>query len=139
MSTPFATVSDMQALYGTTYDADTTARINELLSDVSDLIRYEGQKVKKDIDALVAVDAAYRTVVKVVTCDVVNRVLRQSTIGEPMSQESQAALGYSWSGTYAVPGGGVAMSLMNNERKILGLKQQGYGVVELWERYPELQ
>ena len=132
MSTPFATVADMEALYGVEYDQATEERLNVLLPDVSDLIRNEGAKVNKNIDELVAADTTYATVVKVVTCDVANRVLRQSTDGEPMTQESQAALGYSWSGTYAVPGGGVAMSLMNNERKILGLKQQHYGVIELW-------
>lgn len=139
MSTPFATVSDMEELYGVEYDEATTERVTVLLSDVSDLIRNEGDKVNKNIDEMVAASTSYATVVKVVTCDVTNRVLRQSSSGEPMSQESQSALGYSWSGTYAIPGGGIAMSLMNNEKKILGLKQQGYGVVELWERYPELQ
>jgi hypothetical protein len=69
-----------------------------------------------------------------VTCDVVARIMRQSTSGEPVSQESQSALGYSWSGTYAVPGGGAAMSLMNNERKMLGLKRQKYGAMEIWDR-----
>lgn len=137
MSNAFATVQDMEDLYGATYDQATTARINVLLPNVSDLIRNEGAKVNKNIDEMVTASPSYAAVVKVVTCDVVNRVLRQSASGEPMSQESQSALGYSWSGTYAVPGGGIAMSLMNNEKKILGLKQQGYGVVELWERYPE--
>lgn len=128
----FATVEDVIAISGATYTEEQQARIETLLPLVSDLIRTEGARAGKDIDALVESDAAYASVVKLVTCDVVARALRQSASGEPMSQESQSALGYSWSGTYAIPGGGVAMSLMNNERKMLGLKRQRFSVVELW-------
>ena len=129
----FATVEDVIAISGATYTEEQQARIETLLPLVSDLIRTEGARAGKDIDALVDSDAAYASVVKLVTCDVVARALRQSASGEPMSQESQSALGYSWSGTYAIPGGGVAMSLMNNERKMLGLKRQRFSVVELWQ------
>jgi hypothetical protein len=76
---------------------------------------------------------SFASVVKLVTCDVVARVMRQSTTGDALSQESQSALGYSWSGTYAIPGGGAAMSLMRNELKLLGLRQQRYGVMEIWD------
>lgn len=134
MSTSYATYADVAAISGATYSAEEQDRIDTLLPLVSDLIRTEGQKVGKNIDAMVSEDPAYASVVKLVTCDVVARVMRQSTTGDPMSQESQSGLGYSWSGTYAIPGGGVTMSLMNNERKILGLKRQQYGVMELWER-----
>ena len=129
----FATVEDVIAISGATYTEEQQARIETLLPLVSDLIRTEGARAGKDIDALVESDAAYASVVKLVTCDVVARALRQSASGEPMSQESQSALGYSWSGTYAIPGGGVAMSLMNNERNMLGLKRQRFSVVELWQ------
>jgi hypothetical protein len=134
MTTSYATYADVASISGATYSAAEQDRIDTLLPLVSDLIRAEGQKVGKDIDAMVSEDPAYASVVKLVTCDVVARVMRQSTTGDPMSQESQSGLGYSWSGTYAIPGGGVTMSLMNNERKILGLKRQQYGVMELWER-----
>ena len=129
----FATVEDVIAISGATYTEEQQARIETLLPLVSDLIRTEGARAGTDLDALVESDAAYASVVKLVTCDVVARALRQSASGEPMSQESQSALGYSWSGTYAIPGGGVAMSLMNNERKMLGLKRQRFSVVELWQ------
>ena len=135
----FATVEDVIAISGATYTEEQQARIETLLPLVSDLIRTEGARAGKDIDALVESDAAYASVVKLVTCDVVARALRQSASGEPMSQESQSALGYSWSGTYAIPGGGVAMSLMNNERKMLGLKRQRFSVVELWADLTESQ
>ena len=75
----------------------------------------------------------YASVVKVVTVDVVSRILRQSTEGDAMTQESQSALGYSWSGTYAVPGGGIANAIMKNDLRKLGLLQQQMDSVFLWE------
>lgn len=134
MSEPFATLEDVIALSGASYTAEQQERINTLLPLVSDLIRSEGESVGKNIDETIGADTAYESVVKMVTCDVVARIMRQSTTGEPMSQESQSALGYSWSGTYAIPGGGAAMSLLNNERKMLGLKRQRYGAMEIWEK-----
>ena len=44
---------------------------------------------------------------------------------EPMTQESQSALGYSWSGTFLSPGGG--LFIKKDELKRLGLKRQKIG------------
>lgn len=134
MSTSFATLEDVIAISGAVYTAEQQERITTLLPLVSDLIRSEGEAVGKNIDETIVTDTAYGSVVKMVTVDVVSRILRQSTTGEPLSQESQSALGYSWSGTYAIPGGGAAMSLMNNERKMLGLIRQKWGAMDIWER-----
>lgn len=134
MSTPFATLEDVLAISGATYTAEQQDRVNALLPLISDLIRSEGEAVGKDIDLAYETDTAYSSVVKMVTVDVVTRIMRQSTTGEPMSQESESALGYTWSGTYAIPGGGAAMSLMNNERKMLGLIRQKWGAMDIWER-----
>lgn len=128
----FATLADVLSIEGVTYTTAEQERVNTLLPLVSDMIRTAGSSVGMDIDALVQEDPAYASVVKLVTCDVVARVMRQSMTGDPMSQESQSALGYSWSGTYAVPGGGVAMSLMRNELKALGIRRQRYGVMDIW-------
>lgn len=131
----FATLEDVLEIEGVTYTTEQQERVETLLPLVSDLIRKAGGDVGMDIDALVAENEnGYASVVKLVTCDVVARVMRQSTTGEPMSQEAQSALGYSWSGTYAIPGGGVTMSLMRNELKTLGIKRQRYGVMDIWER-----
>lgn len=128
----YATLADVLAISGASYSAAEQTRIETLIPLVSDLIRTEGAAVGKDIDTLVSEDEAYASVVKLVTSDVIVRVMRQSSTGEPLSQESQSALGYSWSGTYAIPGGGVAMSLMRNELKLLGIKRQQYGVMDIW-------
>lgn len=129
----FATLAEVKVLTGKTFTTAEETRITNLLPLVSNLIRLEGEKVGKNIDAMVAASASYASVVKLVTVDVVLRIMRQSMDDEPMSQESQSALGYSWSGTYAIPGGGMATALLNNDLKKLGLKRQMYGVLDLYE------
>ena len=69
--------------------------------------------------------------VKSVTVDVVARTLMTSTNSEPMSQMSQSALGYSVSGTYLVPGGG--LFIKKSELARLGLRRQRMGVIELYD------
>ena len=135
----FATLADVSLLTGKSYTSEEQERITALLPLVSDALRYEAVKVGKNIDDMIDADdtGAYTSVVKMVTVDIVSRVLRQSMDGEPMSQESQSALGYSWSGTYAIPGGGIANAIMRNDLKRLGLRRQQYGVMELWEKSEE--
>lgn len=132
MSQPFATVDDIQTLWRP-LTAEEQSRSAALLPLVSDEIRVLGKNVGKDIDAMVAADSTYASVVKVVTVDVVTRILRQNTEGDAMTQESQSALGYSWSGTYAVAGGGIANSILKNDLKKLGLLKQQMGSVKLWQ------
>ena len=129
----FATIEELITLSGASYTTEQVARAEALLPLVSDLIRAEGEKCGVDVDGRIVESSTYASTVKLVTCDVVSRAMRQSTTGDSFSQESQSALGYTWSGTYAIPGGGVAMSLMNNEKKLLGFKRQRYGVIELWD------
>ena len=133
MGAAFVTLAELEALTGVRYTDDDLARVETMLPLVSDLIRVEGRKCGVDVDERIETDSAYESVVKMITCDVVSRAMRQSKTGDPLSQESQSGLGYSWSGTYAIPSGGVAMSLMNNERKMLGFKRQKYGVMEIWD------
>lgn len=132
MNTPFATVEDIQKLWRPLTSSE-QEKAENLLPLVSDELRVLAKDVGKDLDAMTAVDEAYASVVKIVTCDVTVRVLRQSTEGEAMTQESQSGLGYSWQGTYAVAGGGIANSILNNDLKKLGLRKQQMGVIQLWE------
>lgn len=127
----FATLQDVIDLTGKTYTADEQTRISNLLPLVSDALRYEAEKVGKDIDEKAADSSAYASVAKLVTVDIVVRVLRQSMDTEPMTQESQGALGYTWSGTYAVPGGGIAAAIMRNDLKRLGLRVQRWEMVDI--------
>lgn len=132
MSQPFATVDDIATLWRPLTSEEQT-RANALLPLVSDEIRVIGKRVGKDVDAMIADDDTYGSVVKIVTVDVVARILRQSTEGDAMTQESQSGLGYSWSGSYAVPGGGIANSIMVNDLKKLGLIRQQIGSEFIWQ------
>ena len=132
----FATLADVILLTGRAFTTEEQERITALLPLVSDALRFEAVKAGKDLDAMIEADesGAYGNVVKLVTVDVVGRVMRQSMNSEPLSQESRSALGYSWSGTYAIPGGGIAAAIMRNDLKRLGLRRQQYGVMEIWEK-----
>lgn len=125
----FATIDDLTMLWRALKPAE-TERAEALLKVVSDSLRVEADKVGKNLDDLVVDSASYASVVKSVTVDVVARTLMTSTDSEPMSQESQSALGYTWSGTYLVPGGG--LFIKDSELKRLGLKKQRFGVIELY-------
>lgn len=126
----FATVEDVAALWRplTTQEGE---RAEALLPLLSDALRQEALRVGKDLDQMIEADESYGSTVKLVTVDIIGRVLRQSTQDEPMTQESQSALGYSWSGTYAIPGGGIAAAIMRNDLKRLGLRRQHLGMIDL--------
>jgi len=128
----FATLSDVQTLTGMTYSEAEQGRINALLPMVSDALCWEAERVGQNLQQMIYENDALASVAKMVTVDIVVRVLRQSQEGEPMTQESQSALGYTWSGTYAVPGGGISGAIMRNDLKRLGIKRQRYGVIDLW-------
>lgn len=132
MADNYATLQDVITLSGATYTEPEQERITALLPLVCNALRYEAEKVGKDLDNMITAKPALADVAKLVTVDVVVRALRQSTDGEPMSQESQSAMGYSWSGTYAIPGGGIAGAIMRNDLKRLGLWGQKYGVVNFY-------
>ena len=132
----FATLDNVISSWGPLTTEQQT-RVTELLEDVSNALRYEAIKVGKDLDEMIVATPVLANVAKMVTVDIIERILRQDKSGEPMSQFSESALGYSMSGTYAIPGGGAANAIMNNDLKRLGLKRQRYGVVDLWEKSKE--
>lgn len=125
----FATTDDVILLWRP-LSVDEIKRAEALIEVVSDTLRIEADKVGKDLDKMLVDKPYFATVVKSVTVDIVARTLMTSTTGEPMAQESQSALGYTWSGTYLVPGGG--LFIKDSELKRLGLKKQRYGGIELY-------
>lgn len=127
----FATVQDVNDLWRPLTNDEQT-RASNLIPLVCDALREEAAKVGQDLDARISVETPLASVAKMVTVDVVARIMRQSTDGDPMTQESQTGLGYSWSGTYAVPGGGMSNAIMRNDLKRLGIKRQRYGVIEFY-------
>ncbi len=127
--TGFATVDDLIALWRP-LRPDELERAENLLIIVSDSLRIEAEKVGKDLDKLVKESLSFANVVKSVTIDIVARTLMTSTDQEPMIQSNESALGYSFQGTYLVPGGG--LFIKNSELSRLGLKRQRYGVVDFY-------
>lgn len=127
--TNFATVGNLESLWRS-LKFDESKRAEVLLGVVSDSLRVEARKVGKDLDKMVQESTSYANVVKSVTVDVVARTLMTSTDHEPMTQMTESALGYSFSGSYLVPGGG--LFIKDSELKRLGLKKQRYGVIELY-------
>lgn len=125
----FATVEELEVLWRT-LKFDERKRAEALLEVVSNNLRVEARKIGKDLDIMVSEDYSYASVVKSVTVDVVARTLMTSTNQEPMTQFSESALGYSVSGSYLVPGGG--LFIKDSELKRLGLKKQRYGVIDIY-------
>ncbi|HEL1579456.1 TPA: phage Gp19/Gp15/Gp42 family protein [Streptococcus suis] len=127
--TTFATVDDLQSLWRT-LKFDEHDRAEALLDVVSNSLRHEAQKVGKDLDALISDNPVFASVVKSVTVDVVARTLMTSTEQEPMTQFNESALGYSVSGSFLVPGGG--LFIKDSELKRLGLKKQRFGARDIY-------
>lgn len=125
----FATVDDLTTLWRK-MTAEEQTRAASLLEIVSDSLRMEADKVGKDLDAMVAADKNLAAVAKSVAVDVVARTLMTSTDQEPMTQISQSAGGYSASGTFLVPGGGLFIKRAELAR--LGLRRQRYGVIDFY-------
>lgn len=128
---PFASVADVAALFRA-MTADEQTRCEALLPLVSDELRQAAKDAGKDLDGMILRNPSLASVAKIVTVDAVSRVLRQSTTDEPMSQESQSGLGYSWSGTYAIPGGGISNAIMKSDLKRLGIIRQQVKAVRVW-------
>lgn len=125
----FATLDDLKNLWRDLEEKE-VSRANALLNTVSHVLRVEAKKVNKDLDLLVKNDESYSYLVKSVIVDIVARTLMTSTNREPMTQYAESALGYSVSGSFLVPGGG--LFIKDSELKRLGFKKQRYGVIDIY-------
>ena len=127
----FASYEDLVMLwrYPST-DLGGQSRALKLLQVVSDLLRAEAKKVGKNLDQMIENDVTLATVAKSVVVDVVARTLMTSTDQEPMTQFSQAAGGYSVSGSFLVPGGGIFIK--KTELARLGLRRQQVGGIDFY-------
>lgn len=126
----FASTTDLEKLWRSLKPTE-MERAEALLEIVSNSLRFEGEKVGKDLDKQAENSKAFASVLKSVTVDVVARTLMTSTDQEPMTQMTESALGYSYSGSFLVPGGG--LFIKESELKRLGLKRQRYGVIDFYE------
>lgn len=126
----FATIDDLKILWRD-LKSNEKKRAEQLLETVSASLRYEAKKVGKDLDKMISNDSDLAEVAKSVVVDVVARTLMTSTDQEPMSQVSESALGYSVSGTFLVPGGG--LFIKKSELARLGLRRQKYGALNIYD------
>ena len=114
----FATIEDLNTLWRP-LKLDEEERASALLDIVSDSLRYEAEKVHEDLDLKKEKSKAFENVLKSVTVDVVSRTLMTSS-----------GMGYSFSGSYLVPGGG--LFIKKSELSRLGLRKQKYGVIDFY-------
>lgn len=124
----FATLQDVTDLWRP-LSADETTKVNKLLPLVSNCLRYEANKVGKDLDAMITKQPILSDVAKSVCVDVVRRYINDNTNDTAsFSQMSQAAGGYSVSGTFLVAGGG--LFIKKSELARLGLRRQKIGHID---------
>lgn len=128
--TNYATIDDIVTLWRP-LTAEETERAEAIIPLVTARLNLEAEKVGKNLPAMVEADENLAIAAKSVTVDVVARALMTSTNQEPMTQYSQSALGYSVSGTFLVPGGGLFIKA--SELALLGLKAPRYGGFEPYE------
>lgn len=110
--------------------SDEAAKAENLIPVVCDSLRQEAKNIGKDLDKMLENKELQENVLKSVCVDVIGRALMTSTDTEPLTQVSQSALGYSVSGTFLVPGGG--LFIKKSELARLGLRRQRYGVIEFY-------
>lgn len=123
----FATVEDVMNLYGP-LNADQLAKVEQLLTYTSSYFRTLAKEYGRDLKQEVIDDEDMKNNAKLATCNVVIRELDKGN--SSLSQESQSALGYTWSGTYVNTGGG--LSILNKDLKLLGLNRQRIGMVDIY-------
>lgn len=125
----FASVDDMTILWRPMSQQE-QARAAELLKVVSASLRTAAEQTGRDLDKMIENNPNLAAVAKSVAVDVVARALMTSTDQEPMTQMTQSAGGYSASGTFLVPGGG--MFIKRDELKRLGLRRPRYGAMDIY-------
>ncbi len=120
--TAYATISDINILWKRTINESEEDKAETLINIVSASLRSEAKKVGKDLDKMIEDDPDLLLIAKDITVSVVGRYLDDTSTGPAMSQMSQSAGGYSVSGTYLVPGGGIFIK--KSELARLGLRRQ---------------
>ena len=125
----YATVQDVTNLYRALTPAE-TEKAEALIPIISSRLRVYAQNVGKNLNWMIAENPDLAEVAKSVTVDVVARCLMTPTDQAPMSQFSESGLGYTVSGTFTNPGGGIFIK--DAELRALGLKVQRYGVIDFY-------
>lgn len=124
----YTEIEDIERLFRPLSEAE-KERAGALIDVVELTLEQEAQKVGKNLRCMIYEEHFPEEVLVSVVVDIVARALMTSTNTEPMTQMSQSALGYSVSGTFLVPGGG--LFIKKSELARLGLRRQRMGVIDL--------
>lgn len=124
----FVSLEDINALFRPLSSTEEDRAV-ALIPVVCDTLRQEAANVGKDLDAMLESGKVKENAVKSVCVDIIARTLMTSTNSEPMTQMSQSALGYTVSGTFLSPGGG--LFIKKSELARLGLRRQKIGAIDL--------
>lgn len=128
----YLTVEQLENLWRELNPAE-EQRAEALIPIVEDTLRQRAKMAGKDLDLMIENGELLENVLISVVADIVARTLMTSTNSEPITQYSQSALGYSVSGTYLVPGGGIFIK--NAELAKLGLRRQQIRKLQLFGDY----
>ena len=106
-------------------------RATHLIPVVCDEMRYEAEKVGKDLDEMIAESSILAAVAKAVTVDVVMRELNTPGTQLPATSYQEAAGGVSQS--YSLPNASGRIALWPSDLKALGLRRQKIDALPLWK------
>lgn len=123
----YATMDDLTTLVRPLEPSE-MEKASLLLQAASASLRSEAKRRNKSFDAMLEEDPDLVPIARDVVCSMVRRALAVDVTAEPMTQVSQSALGYTVSGTYAVPGG--SLYALNSELRRLGLRRQVATVID---------
>lgn len=131
----FATVGDITSMFRE-LTSDEIGKAQNLLPVVSDALRAKVDiDYGKDLDKMIEGKSMLSNIAKMIVAETVVNMLDSSGSSTQLTQESQSALGYTWTGTYAVPKGGIYFK--DSYLKLLGLKKrQKIGVIEPYDYDP---
>lgn len=134
MGTVYAEVSDITAL-GRSPTNQQQEAAEVLIAEASAKLRLMAQKYKKNIDELIAdpiTGEDYALAVKSVVVQAVCRALDAINDSGAVSSASESLGPYSYTFQYA--NAGQLLYFLRNELKDLGLMQQRYGFLNLYEQ-----
>lgn len=128
MGASYATIADVELYWRTLTEGEKTTA-TQMIADTSAKIRLRASARGKNFDEMLLANPDLAEVAKTVT---VKCVINAMKVVEavPATQFAESAGGYSISGTYYAPGGGLAIS--KKDWAELGLGSQTYGGLDVY-------
>lgn len=128
MGASYATIQDIETYWRTLTAAEQNTAL-AMISDASAKIRLKASQRGKNFDEMLTENTDLSNVAKTIVCKCVINAMKMLE-AVPASQFSESAGGYSVSGTYYAPGGGLLIS--KKDWAELGLAVQTYGSVDVY-------